>query len=46
VASVDGQQMLVENATGPKHQAERLGQQLADRLLAKGADKILALLEH
>jgi hydroxymethylbilane synthase len=46
VASVDGQQMLIESATGPKQQAERLGQQLAEKLIAKGADKILALLEH
>jgi hydroxymethylbilane synthase len=46
VASVDGQQMLIESATGPKQQAEHLGQQLAEKLIAKGADKILALLEH
>jgi hydroxymethylbilane synthase len=46
VASVDGQQMLVETATGPKQHAGRLGQQLAEKLVAKGADKILALLEH
>lgn len=46
VASVDGQQMLIESASGPKQQAERLGQQLAEKLIAKGADKILALLEH
>lgn len=46
VASVDGQHMLVDTATGPRDQAERLGQQLANQLLAKGADKILAMLEH
>lgn len=46
VASVDGQHMLVASATGPRTQSERLGQQLADQLLAKGADKILAMLEH
>jgi hydroxymethylbilane synthase len=46
VASVDGQQMLVETATGPKEHAERLGQQLAEKLVANGADKILALLDH
>jgi hypothetical protein len=38
--------MLVDTATGPRNQAERLGQQLADQLLAKGADKILAMLDH
>ena len=46
VASVDGKHMLVESASGPKQQAEQLGQQLADQLLSKGADKILAMLDH
>ena len=44
VASVDGQQMLVETATGNRQQAEALGQKLAAQLIAKGADKILAAL--
>lgn len=46
VASVDGQHMLVESVTGQRQEAEQLGRQLADQLLAKGADKILAMLEH
>ena len=44
VASVDGQQMLVETATGNRQQAEALGQKLAAQLIAQGADKILAAL--
>lgn len=46
VASVDGKHMLVESAVGPKLQAEQLGRQLADQLRAKGADDILAMLDH
>lgn len=46
VASVDGKQMLVETASGSRNHAEALGKTLANQLLAKGADKILALLEH
>ena len=45
VASVDGKQMLVETATGSRQQAEALGKTLAEQLRAKGADKILALLD-
>lgn len=44
VASVDGSQMLVEHATGSRNNAEALGKQLANQLIAKGADKILAAL--
>ncbi|MBM3351543.1 MAG: hydroxymethylbilane synthase [Betaproteobacteria bacterium] len=44
VASVDGKQMLIETATGPKADAEILGKILAKQLVAKGADKILAAL--
>ena len=44
VASVDGKQMLVETATGSRSNAEALGKQLADQLIAQGADKILAAL--
>lgn len=44
VASVDGRQMLVEKATGSRQQAEALGKLLANQLIAKGADKILAAL--
>jgi hydroxymethylbilane synthase len=45
VASVDGQQMLKETVTGPAQGAEKLGQQLALKLIARGADKILAALD-
>ena len=45
VASVDGQQMLKETVTGPAADAEKLGQQLALQLVARGADKILASLD-
>lgn len=44
VASVDGKQMLVEQASGSRHQADALGKMLAAQLIAKGADKILAAL--
>ncbi|MBC7786690.1 MAG: hydroxymethylbilane synthase [Methylophilaceae bacterium] len=44
VGSVDGKQMLRETITGLANTSEALGQQLADRLLAKGAGAILAAL--
>ncbi len=44
VASVDGKQMLVETAIGSRVNAEALGKTLANQLVAKGADKILAAL--
>lgn len=46
VASVDGSQMLREKMTGPKANPEALGKALADKLVAQGADKILAALDH
>lgn len=45
VASVDGRQMLIEKAAGHRSQAEALGQQLANQLLASGAAEILAALD-
>lgn len=45
VASVDGQQMLKESVAGDAVLAEKLGQQLALKLIARGADKILAALD-
>ena len=45
VASVDGKHMLVETAKGSRDAAESLGKTLADQLRAKGADKILAMLD-
>lgn len=44
VASVDGQQMLIETSTGSRNNAEALGKILANQLVAKGADRILAAL--
>ena len=44
VASVDGKQMLVETAVGSRVNAEALGKMLANQLISKGADKILAAL--
>lgn len=41
VGSVDGTQMLRAQATGHTNDAEALGLQVADDLLAQGADKIL-----
>lgn len=44
VASVDGKQMLVEKTAGTRQHAEALGKALANQLIAKGANKILAAL--
>lgn len=45
VASVDGKQMLIETAIGNRNQADALGKQLANQLLAKGANEILSALD-
>ena len=45
VASVDGKQILRETVRGSIDNAEAVGQALADKLVAKGADKILAALD-
>ncbi|MBA3695448.1 MAG: hydroxymethylbilane synthase [Methylotenera sp.] len=45
VASIDGKHMLVETAKGTRDAAESLGRKLAEQLRAKGADKILAMLD-
>lgn len=42
VGAPDGSQMLFDEITGPVAEAEQMGVALADRLLAAGADKILA----
>lgn len=44
VGSVDGHTLLKESITGPIQDAEHLGRTLADRLLARGADRLLAAL--
>jgi hydroxymethylbilane synthase len=46
VASVDGTQMLRETATGSTANADAVGRALAAKLIARGADKILAELDH
>lgn len=45
VASPDGKEMIVEKVSGNRSDADALGQQLAQQLVAKGADKILAALD-
>lgn len=45
VASVDGKHMLVETAQGAANEAAAIGNALASQLRAKGADKILAMLD-
>ena len=46
VASVDGKQILREKASGSIDYAEAIGKTLAAKLVARGADKILAELDH
>jgi hydroxymethylbilane synthase len=46
VASVDGKQMLRETASGSTTNADAVGRALADKLIARGANKILATLDH
>ena len=46
VASVDGKQILREKASGSINNAEAIGRTLAAKLVARGADKILAELDH
>lgn len=46
VASVDGSQMVRDEVRGPGDQPESLGLELADRLIALGAQPILAALDH
>jgi hydroxymethylbilane synthase len=45
VASVDGTQMLRETTSGSIKNAEAIGRDLAAKLVARGADKILAALD-
>jgi hydroxymethylbilane synthase len=45
VASVDGKQMVRETVTGEAQLAEKLGKQLADKLVVMGANAILATLD-
>jgi hydroxymethylbilane synthase len=45
VASVDGTQMLIDSVIGQCNSPEALGMALANKLIARGADKILAALD-
>ena len=42
VAEVDGRRVVRHTASGPPHQAERIGDDVGERLLNAGADLILA----
>jgi hydroxymethylbilane synthase len=46
VSSVDGIRMVRAEVSGKPEEAEALGQELAQRLIGMGADKILAELEQ
>jgi hydroxymethylbilane synthase len=46
VASPDGRHMVRDEVHGPAHAPESLGLELADRLIAQGAQPILAALAH
>jgi hydroxymethylbilane synthase len=41
VASLDGRELIRDTVSGPAEKAAALGQELADKLIARGADKIL-----
>lgn len=46
VASVDGSEMVRDSVEGPPKDADALGRALAEKLIAHGADRILAALDH
>lgn len=41
VASLDGRELIRDTVSGPAENAAALGQELADKLIARGADRIL-----
>ncbi|MDH5682466.1 MAG: hydroxymethylbilane synthase, partial [Spirochaetota bacterium] len=41
VASLDGKEILIEQMTGPKADAEKMGIASAKKLIERGADRIL-----
>jgi hydroxymethylbilane synthase len=45
VAEVDGSRLIKAEMSGPMHSSEAIGIDLAEELLAKGADKILEKLK-
>jgi hydroxymethylbilane synthase len=46
VAEVDGSRLIKDSVTGPVEASERIGIELAERLLDKGADKLLEKLKE
>ncbi|MET1255903.1 hydroxymethylbilane synthase [Aliikangiella maris] len=46
VGSPDGRQIIQKQIIGSQNQAEALGEELAEQLLAAGADKLLAALDN
>lgn len=46
VAAPDGTQVIREHCSGPRQQCDRLGRELAERVLAMGADRVLATLQR
>jgi hydroxymethylbilane synthase len=46
VATVDGSEMVRDSIEGAPRDADALGRALADKLIAQGADRILAALDH
>lgn len=46
VAAPDGTQVIRQRGSGPRLQGEQLGRQLAEQVLALGADRLLAALQH
>lgn len=46
VAAPNGSQVIRERISGSRLQCEQLGQQLAEQVLALGADKLLVALQH
>ena len=46
VAEVDGSRLIKDSVTGPVEASERIGFELAERLLDKGADKLLEKLKE
>ena len=46
VASVDGREMVRDSVEGSPKDADALGRALAEKLITRGADRILAALDH
>ena len=46
MADLDGSTLIRDSLSGPAREAESIGIRLAERLLARGADRILEALNH